>query len=352
MIKPLLFFCLIFIFSPRTECYNLLYTNGLKAYNERHFQTALQKFKAARGCPDKPDASDLEDWIRKAENKHEEQQLWRSTRRTDTRAAYERYLARYPEGYYHRRAADALQQWAKMAEKPVVETTPKGRINWSMDVVEAEGYCVINRNTYTTEAQAIAMATAGAEVVAKANLLETVQGVQIERTTTIKDMMTLSDVVYRRLDGVVKGTRIVGEPRIANGMVYVTVQMPVLGSATAVFPEKKSTTPSPDSTDNTAPHIIFKLQSPSAQRVLFPTIVDVNGGVLLDGVTFQAQNSGLPMLRYLPKQVVDTASIYPIQEDNQGRWVLPDEGLETFRKWLMIRNLGGDAGPIGVVINE
>jgi hypothetical protein len=111
--------------------------------------------------------------------------------------------------------------------EPIVEEFDNGQIDWSSQFVEATGVCIIDKQKFPNERQAIEMAKRGAAVIAKANLLEIVQGVRIIRETTVKDMMAESDIVQTRLDGVLKGARTVGEPRIADGAVEVTVRVPI-----------------------------------------------------------------------------------------------------------------------------
>lgn len=111
--------------------------------------------------------------------------------------------------------------------EPIVQEFDNGQIDWSSQFVEATGVCIIDKQKFPNERQAIEMAKRGAAVIAKANLLEIVQGVRIMRETTVKDMMAESDIVQTRLDGVLKGARTVGEPKIADGAVEVTVRVPI-----------------------------------------------------------------------------------------------------------------------------
>lgn len=331
-------YALLFLIFPQfdADCYYLLYNNGLKAHQERHFHTALQKFKAARGCPDKPANSDLEDWIRKADAALEEQTIWQRARRADNPDAYQRYLNRYPGGYYRRRAEEALGRAQHALRKPLTDTLPQGRLHWTEEYVEAEGQSVVNREKYKNEAQALAMATRGAEVVAKANLLELVQGLQIRRRTTVKDLMAESDLITGYLEGVVRGARRIGEPKEVNGMVSVVMRMPLYGAAPAPSPQDRS--------DSSAAPLMLRLPQ-GASPVLFPTLVREDGTLLLDGLAFHRQYPEGPLVRYLsPESGNDRA--WPITEDTQGRWVLPPEAAQMLQQLLDIQNKGGEVGPI------
>ncbi|MBK8193842.1 MAG: hypothetical protein IPK76_11795 [Lewinellaceae bacterium] len=233
--------------QQKVVCYEVLYLKGKSACLDRQFNTALQKLRAARGCPDLPAVNDLDSWISRSQSGLAERNAWNRARNTDTRDAYGDYLIRYPDGYYARRADEAIRRFETTVQKPVTEASSAGSVNWTEAFVEASGQAAVDLKKWSNEAQAIAMATRGAEVVAKANLLEMVQGVRLERHTTVKDMMAESDLITTRVEGLVKGTRPVGQPVVANGMVTVTLRMPVFGNngviAAALPPTDSSGSP-------------------------------------------------------------------------------------------------------------
>ncbi len=112
-------------------------------------------------------------------------------------------------------------------DQHVIQQHNNGQVDWTGQYVEAKGISFINRQKFTNEQQALEMAKRGAEVVAKANLLEIVEGIQIVRETTVKDMMAESDIVTTRVEGLLKGARTYGDPIITKDAVEITVRVPL-----------------------------------------------------------------------------------------------------------------------------
>ncbi len=182
--------------------------------------------------------------------------------------------------------------------KPVVQTKPNGSINWTEQFIEAKGQSVIDNQKFTNPAQAKLMATRGAVVVAQRNLLEIIQGVNITSETTVKDMITQSDYIYSRIDGVVKGAQQVGEAIEKDGFIEVTLRIPIYSSkglAPVVYDnvpgkEKKATVSDIaqvaevlESGDiGGAEGFVFNFNGKQIDPSMFPVVVDENGNTLLD----------------------------------------------------------------------
>ncbi len=112
----------------------------------------------------------------------------------------------------------------------VEEIGTNGVINWTAQYVEATGTSIVNRDKFKNPQQAILMAQRGAEVIAKANLLEAVSGVQVIRETTVKDLILESDEIKTRLEGTIKGSRTIGKAKVEGDAVTVTVRLPLYGN--------------------------------------------------------------------------------------------------------------------------
>jgi len=111
-------------------------------------------------------------------------------------------------------------------------TGENGRgILWDQGVVEAGGMGVVPPNA-VNPAQGKAMARRAAIVDAQRNLLEATKGVQVNSETTVRESITTSDVIRTRVEGLVKGARIVVEQdRVATEGTYVVImQMSMYGS--------------------------------------------------------------------------------------------------------------------------
>lgn len=186
---------------------------------------------------------------------------------------------------------------------PFVQKEDNGQVNWTQQFIEAEGEGIIDNERFKNPAQARAMAIRGATVVAQRNLLEIVKGVNVTSETTVEDLITTKDFIVTRIDGVVKGAQMVGQPRVEDGSVKVRLRMPLYaanGLAPAVYdalPEQPTVTPPPadqqPAVDTAAQAPAVAAQTPTNgfalnmngkpfDPALFPVIVDEQGKVVLD----------------------------------------------------------------------
>ncbi|MBI4745545.1 MAG: LPP20 family lipoprotein [Deltaproteobacteria bacterium] len=110
----------------------------------------------------------------------------------------------------------------------VVETMGTGEVNWSANVIRSVGSGAPN-----PEAPNVAVARLGAERAAKLdamrNLLETVKGVRIDSQTSVVNFTTQSDVINSRVEGTVKGARVVKTKYLSDGGVEVIIEVPITG---------------------------------------------------------------------------------------------------------------------------
>jgi hypothetical protein len=82
------------------------------------------------------------------------------------------------------------------------------------------------------------MAERAAFVVALRNLLETVKGVRVDSESVVENFMVKSDVIRTRVDGIVRGARIVKTSYLSDGSVEIQVAMPIKGALLdALVPE-------------------------------------------------------------------------------------------------------------------
>ncbi|MFH2013274.1 MAG: LPP20 family lipoprotein [Pseudomonadota bacterium] len=118
----------------------------------------------------------------------------------------------------------------------VIETMGQGEVNWTMNVIRATGSGAPNPS-----APNIAVARLGAERAAKVdalrNLLETVKGVRIDSETTVQNAITQNDVIQSKVEGFVRGARVVDKKYFSDGGVEVIIEVPISGSfAEALLP--------------------------------------------------------------------------------------------------------------------
>lgn len=133
-----------------------------------------------------------------------------------------------------------------------VETMSSGKINWTVGEVYATGIGAPPAQAVNA-AQARAMAERAAVVVAYRNLLEIVKGVRVDSETMVENFMTKSDIIRTRVDGIVKGARIVKTQYMSDGSVEVSVAMPLKGALMDVLVPESFGKPAPQQSLKPAP---------------------------------------------------------------------------------------------------
>ncbi len=123
------------------------------------------------------------------------------------------------------------------APSDAVENTASGTINWTIGEVYATGIGAPPANA-ANAAQARAMTERAAFVVGIRNLLEAVKEVRVDSETVVENFMTKSDIIRTKVDGIVRGARVVKTRYLSDGSVEVVVSMPMRGAfMNAVVPE-------------------------------------------------------------------------------------------------------------------
>ncbi len=135
-------------------------------------------------------------------------------------------------------------------------------------------------------ARGTALARRAAIVDAQRNLLETVEGVQVDSDTVVRDLALESDVVKTHLSGLIKGAKIVKEGTNPDGSYFVQMSVPLYGStqsvAAGVLPEAlKDVVPQ-------APLSVDLQSTPLTQQE-----VNAVKGVAYTGVVVDASGLGL-----------------------------------------------------------
>ncbi len=111
----------------------------------------------------------------------------------------------------------------------VEQVDPSGRnsINWTQQMVRCTGIGAPNPN------QPLAAQRAGALRAAKQdalrNILETIKGINVTSETVVENAMLVSDVIRSRVEGAIRGFRIVDTRYMSSGDVEVDVEVPLTG---------------------------------------------------------------------------------------------------------------------------
>ena len=117
--------------------------------------------------------------------------------------------------------------------------TPNGQADWTTGVVTAKGIGIPPKNP-ASALQSKEMARTAAWAVALRNLLEAVKGVHVDSTTTVNNFVTTNDEVRTRVEGMVKGAKLVKEQEMPDGSFETTVEMKLTGDFSRVVLPKPS----------------------------------------------------------------------------------------------------------------
>ncbi len=194
----------------------------------------------------------------------------------------------------------------------VIEPQGPGEINWTQQVIKAKGWGVID--TTLPKPQARLMATRAATVVAQRNLLEIIKGVRVVSETKVQDLMTKSDYVYTRIEGIVKGARILGEPIEKDGIIEVELAIGIYDSNGIAPPTQKglgvelaklvTLTDKEKEEIKKITGLVIDATGTNAKPAIFPRILDEDGNVLFDPAEYYDPND--PSLQKLIK-IITTA---------------------------------------------
>lgn len=141
--------------------------------------------------------------------------------------------------------APAFAEETNVSVQVNVNQETKGIVTWEKGInaaVEVWGVGLPPENAAPNKATALARLAA--KVDAYRQLAETVNGVQIDSETTLKDLAVESDVVKANVNALVKGARIVDEHVNADGSYSVKMTIPMFGEASVAsvaIPQVKQT---------------------------------------------------------------------------------------------------------------
>ncbi|MDH3803038.1 MAG: hypothetical protein OEU80_13255 [Deltaproteobacteria bacterium] len=170
------------------------------------------------------------------------------------------------------------------AQGEVVQQFDQGSINWSTGKVVAVGIGAPPAQA-ANMAQARAMARRAAITVARRNLLEISQGVQVDSMTLVKDFTVKSDIIRTSVQGVVRNAQVIDTAYMSDGSVEVTMVMSLGGEFANVilppppvgteFPMPPPGTEMPTSQVYTG--MVIDARGLGARPAMAPKIVDESG---------------------------------------------------------------------------
>ncbi len=106
--------------------------------------------------------------------------------------------------------------------------TLNGYTDWARGVVVAKGLGIPPKNP-ANALQGKEMTRTAAWSVALRNLMEVVKGIRVDATTTVSNFVTVNDEVRTRVEGMVRGARVVQEQWLPDGSLETTVEMKLGG---------------------------------------------------------------------------------------------------------------------------
>ncbi|MBE9533483.1 MAG: LPP20 family lipoprotein [Proteobacteria bacterium] len=170
------------------------------------------------------------------------------------------------------------------AQGEVVQQFDQGSINWSTGKVVAVGIGAPPSKP-ANMAQARAMARRAAITVARRNLLEISQGVQVDSMTLVKDFTVRSDIIRTSVQGVVRNAQVIDTAYMSDGSVEVTMVMSLGGEfANVILPPPPVGTAfplPPPGTEMPASQVytgmVIDARGLGARPAMAPKIVDESG---------------------------------------------------------------------------
>mgnify|MGYP006278135587 CR=1 FL=1 len=191
-------------------------------------------------------------------------------------------------------------------EDSLFDSQKKSKTDWEKSVVRAKGYGVA-ADHIKNKAQAKILAREAAITMAQRRLLEVIKGVNINSTQTVKNAQIQSDVIKKRLSGVIKGAMIVEEKQPAKGTYMVVLEVKFYGQdgiMKAILPTVKSETGSAGTGSNSSSELQVNDTSPAqdnnntAEQSKAPTQQNLDNytGVIINTINVNVKPAMFPKI--------------------------------------------------------
>lgn len=242
----------------------------------------------------------------------------------------------------------------------VKQQMPKGSINWQKGAntdIEALGSGFPPANMPVGRAKVLARRAA--IVDAQRNLLETLQGVQIDSDTLMRDLVVESDEVRTKVSGIIKGARIVSEKMNEDGSYEVVMSIPMYGTtnsiAAAVVPElNKDVAPQPFPVVETT--TIPQVEVQAVQSAAYTGIVVDAAGLGLEAtfspVIFDINGRAVYGMRNIDKDFAINKGMVEYSSDIQQATVATRAGANPLVvKAVSVKGGTNSTNPVNVVVS-
>lgn len=245
----------------------------------------------------------------------------------------------------------------------IIQGNDTSHIDWTMQYIEAKGWSIMDTSRFKIPGQAKSMARRGAIVDAQRNLLERIKGIRITGETTVENSITAKDYILTRLDGILQGAELVGEPKINGNEVEVIMRVPIYEKATGnkesiaeVFQnaiDVKPEVPESSSDSDESPGLAFNLNGQELDPSLFPQIIDKDGNLLLDLSKYYNGKTGkFPKYMKLTKEAFDMAGyekgskIIDVLDATDGKIKIDPENIPGYDK-INWKKVGSTVAKLG-----
>ncbi|WP_018248072.1 LPP20 family lipoprotein [Orenia marismortui] len=140
---------------------------------------------------------------------------------------------------------------ADVSSGGIFEKEEDGYLDWEKSVVRATGFGIAP-SYVKNKSQAIIMAREAAITMAQRRLLEIIKGVRIDSEQTVENAQIKSDLIKKKVSGLVKGAQIVEEKKMDNRSYMIVVELQFYGRdgiIKAIFPTLKNNLSSANNSD-------------------------------------------------------------------------------------------------------
>lgn len=247
---------------------------------------------------------------------------------------------------------------ANVAVQVNVQQNSKGSVNWEKGAdadVEAWGVGLPPANM--PAARGHALARRAAIVDAYRQLAETIQGVQVDSETTVRDLAVESDVISTKISALVKGARIIEERAEEDGSYSVRMAIPLYGvksvAAVAIPEAQKDILPEaePEISEDFVPAPEVKAEAASYTGV----IVDA-AGLGLEGtfspVIYDVNGRAIYGMRNIDKDFAISQGMVEYSSDLQTATSASRAGSNPLVvKAVSVRGGGNSVNPVNVVVS-
>jgi hypothetical protein len=238
-----------------------------------------------------------------------------------------------------------------------IEIGEVGKINWSKNYVDGEGSAPLDTIAHPSITEARLFAQMEAEKNAIQNLEEVVSGILMEKTVSVKGMLSTSDENSTQVKSLIKNAKSAGPPDFSGGVCKVVKRIPIYQNGLAkilvddALSLKQEVFKNPFiHLDTSAAHGHAVVPSPLPTQIMlwveglyqpaiFPLVTTDNQHTYFDFSDRYHSTSKVPSLvKVRPAYLNELKSkkgtaILSVVQDNSGNLVLSEESQRTCLSW-------------------